>query len=35
MFREDPETKAVALIGEIGGNIEEFAAEYISEEQVP
>jgi succinyl-CoA synthetase alpha subunit len=30
MFREDPQTKAVALIGEIGGNLEELTAEYIS-----
>jgi succinyl-CoA synthetase alpha subunit len=35
MFKEDPETKAVALIGEIGGNIEEFAAEYISRTNYP
>lgn len=30
MFRQDRETKAVVLIGEIGGNAEEQAAEYIS-----
>jgi succinyl-CoA synthetase alpha subunit len=30
LFKEDPQTKAVALIGEIGGNIEELTAEYIS-----
>lgn len=29
IFREDKDTKAVALIGEIGGNAEEQAAEYI------
>ncbi len=29
MFKNDPETDAVALIGEIGGNSEELAAEYI------
>jgi len=29
MFRQDRETKAVVLIGEIGGNAEEQAAEYI------
>ncbi len=29
MFEEDPQTKAVVLIGEIGGNEEELAAEYI------
>jgi succinyl-CoA synthetase alpha subunit len=35
MFRIDPETKAVALIGEIGGNIEEFTAQYIAETRFP
>ena len=35
MFREDPQTKAVALIGEIGGNIEELTAQYISKEHYP
>jgi succinyl-CoA synthetase alpha subunit len=29
MFDEDPETRAIILIGEIGGNAEERAAEYI------
>ncbi len=29
LFREDDETKAVVLIGEIGGDMEERAAEYI------
>jgi succinyl-CoA synthetase alpha subunit len=29
MFEKDPQTKAVVLIGEIGGNAEETAAEYI------
>lgn len=29
MFEEDPQTRAVVLIGEIGGNLEELAAEYI------
>ena len=29
MFNEDPETKAIVLIGEIGGTMEEEAAEYI------
>jgi succinyl-CoA synthetase alpha subunit len=29
LFKEDPQTKAVVLIGEIGGNIEELTAEYI------
>jgi succinyl-CoA synthetase alpha subunit len=32
MFRDDDQTKAVVLIGEIGGNIEELAAEYIAQE---
>lgn len=30
-FQEDPETEAVALIGEIGGDTEERAAKYIDE----
>ncbi len=29
MFEEDPETKAIVMIGEIGGSEEELAAEYI------
>jgi succinyl-CoA synthetase alpha subunit len=29
-FEHDPETKAIVLIGEIGGDSEEKAAEYIS-----
>ena len=29
LFKKDPQTKAVALIGEIGGNIEELTAEHI------
>jgi succinyl-CoA synthetase alpha subunit len=29
-FEQDPQTKAVVLVGEIGGNAEEQAAEYIS-----
>jgi succinyl-CoA synthetase alpha subunit len=32
MFREDPATEAVVLIGEIGGSAEEQAAEYIKNE---
>ncbi len=32
MFKQDKETKAVVLIGEIGGNAEEQAAEYIKKE---
>ena len=31
LFKEDPQTKAVALIGEIGGNLEEVTAEYIAQ----
>ncbi|MFQ6050767.1 MAG: succinate--CoA ligase subunit alpha [Candidatus Hydrothermarchaeota archaeon] len=31
LFEEDPETKAIVLIGEIGGTKEEEAAEYIKE----
>lgn len=29
LFNEDPETQAMVMIGEIGGNAEEIAAEYI------
>ncbi len=35
MFRDDEETRAVVLIGEIGGNAEEFAAQYIKETNYP
>ena len=35
MFKQDPQTKAVVLIGEIGGNLEELAAEYIANEKYP
>lgn len=31
-FKEDPQTKAVVLVGEIGGNAEEMAAEYLKED---
>lgn len=31
LFEKDPETKAIVLLGEIGGNAEEKAAEYIRE----
>jgi succinyl-CoA synthetase alpha subunit len=31
LFEEDPETEAVALIGEIGGNAEELAAKFAKE----
>jgi len=35
MFEKDPKTKAVVLIGEIGGNLEELAAEYIAKMAYP
>jgi succinyl-CoA synthetase alpha subunit len=35
MFKEDDETKGVVLIGEIGGNAEELAAQYIKETNYP
>jgi succinyl-CoA synthetase alpha subunit len=35
MFEKDPRTKAIVLIGEIGGNLEELAAEYIASEKYP
>ncbi len=35
MFRNDPQTKSVALVGEIGGNAEELAAQYIRESKYP
>lgn len=35
MFREDQETQGVVLIGEIGGNAEEMAANYIRETRYP
>jgi len=35
MFRDDPETEAVCLIGEIGGDGEEKAAAYIRESAYP
>jgi succinyl-CoA synthetase alpha subunit len=35
MFREDKETRGVVLIGEIGGNAEEMAAEYIIRSKYP
>lgn len=34
-FRDDDETKGVVLIGEIGGNAEELAAQYIMETKYP
>jgi len=35
MFKDDEETKGVVLIGEIGGNAEESAAQYIGETNYP
>jgi len=35
MFRDDPQTEAIVLIGEIGGNIEEYTADYIAKEHYP
>jgi succinyl-CoA synthetase alpha subunit len=35
MFEKDEQTEAVVLIGEIGGNLEELAATYISETKYP
>lgn len=35
MFRDDEETRRVVLIGEIGGNAEELAAQYITETNYP
>jgi len=35
MFETDPQTKAVVLIGEIGGNLEELTAEFIAKEKYP
>jgi succinyl-CoA synthetase alpha subunit len=35
MFRKDPSTKAIAMIGEIGGNAEEMAAEYVRKTKYP
>ena len=32
LFEEDPQTKAVVMIGEIGGNAEETAAEFVGSE---
>jgi len=35
LFEKDPQTEGVALIGEIGGNLEELTAEYIATEKYP
>jgi succinyl-CoA synthetase alpha subunit len=35
VFKKDKETRAVVLVGEIGGNAEELAAQYIAETRYP
>jgi succinyl-CoA synthetase alpha subunit len=35
LFKENQKTKAVVLIGEIGGNMEELTADYITQERYP
>jgi succinyl-CoA synthetase alpha subunit len=35
MFQDDAETRGVVLIGEIGGNAEEMAAQFIAETRYP
>ena len=35
LFKENPKTKAIVLIGEIGGNMEELTADYIIQERYP
>ena len=35
LFKENSDTKAIVLIGEIGGNMEELTAEYIAQERYP
>lgn len=35
LFESDPHTEGIALIGEIGGNLEELTAEYIAKERYP
>ena len=35
LFKENPNTRAIVLIGEIGGNMEELTAEYITQERYP
>lgn len=35
LFEKDPHTDAVVIVGEVGGNLEEAAAEYIVKEKYP
>jgi succinyl-CoA synthetase alpha subunit len=35
LFKADEQTKAIVLIGEIGGNLEELTAEYIDKTHYP
>jgi succinyl-CoA synthetase alpha subunit len=35
LFKDDAKTRAVVLIGEIGGNMEELTAKYIAKEHYP
>jgi succinyl-CoA synthetase alpha subunit len=35
MFKDDEETRGIVLIGEIGGNAEELAAQYIRDTRYP
>ncbi len=35
LFKKDPQTKAVVLIGEIGGSLEELTAKYIASYRYP
>ncbi len=35
LFKHDPQTEAVVLVGEIGGNLEELTAEYIDKTRYP
>jgi len=35
MFKTDPETNAVVLIGEIGGNLEELTADFVAKNNYP
>jgi succinyl-CoA synthetase alpha subunit len=35
LFEKDPQTEGIAIIGEIGGNLEELTAEYMAKENYP